>query len=93
MRVFIDFMPHFVTQFLNLSFCFTVLQFKCLPPLTKLLQREEPTIHILLDAIVNLAKKSVFCIVLLDIVRDTPVTEMKLNNEIFKQLIKFFWED
>ena len=57
----------------------------------KLLQREEPTIHILQDAMLSLAKKLASRIVLPTVVRDQAVTEINLeDDEIFKPKSQIF---
>ena len=57
----------------------------------KLLQREEPTIHILQDAMLNLAKKLATRIVLPTVLKDQAVTEIDLeHDEIFKPKSQIF---
>lgn len=51
----------------------------------KLLQRDEPTIHILLDAMNSLAKKLASRIVLPNIIKDNAITDIDLDDdEVFK---------
>ena len=57
----------------------------------KLLQREEPTTHILQDAMKNLGKKLASRIVLPNILRDTAVVDIDLNDDaIFKPTEQIF---
>ena len=47
----------------------------------KLLQRDKPTIHILLDAMNSLAKKLASCILLPSIVKDNAIKDLDLDDE------------
>lgn len=74
----------------------TVLQFhsasiQLFTHFNKLLQREEPTIHILQDAMKNLGKKLASRIVLPNILKDTAVVDIDLNDDaIFKPTKQIF---
>ena len=74
----------FPTHFLSQYCSFIVLELVSSPISTNSC-RDEPTIHILLDAMNSLAKKLASRIVLPNVIKDNAITDIDLDDdEIFK---------